>query len=120
MCLEAMLCFEKARLYKKGTSKYKSHVKDGLKYLGFALHPIQDFYAHTLDRCYIINVPVSDGYTPANTYYVRVWSHIQADDITDNPNARQEQLFKTAKMTKDILMVFVNEYPDILKNSYRK
>lgn len=61
-------------------------------YLGYALHPAQDYYAHTDDRVYDQPIDIN-SYTapPSPTYkpvFVYVKSHLQKNDDTDNPIAR--------------------------------
>lgn len=88
-------------------------------YLGYALHPIQDIYAHTPDRCYRDYVPhlyyYKDIYGQMQTgvYFVKGWSHLDYKD-TDSVKNRPEQAEKTRKHTIKILKAFMEEYETIL------
>ena len=120
MCLEASQYFDEALKHKKGSKKYKTAVRNGLKYLGYALHPIQDIYAHTPDRCHRARVPHLYNYKDINgqmqvgVYFVMGWSHLQDNDITDSVLDRPQQAEKTRKHTIKILKVFMEEYETIL------
>ena len=120
MSFNAAACFEAALSYKKGTKKYKTLVKDGLMYLGYALHPLQDMYAHTPDKCYPSPVPYEYYYLDPygqkqyGTYFKIGWSHVRAFDKTDKVKARPKQLEKTREHTKEILELFMRDYKTIL------
>jgi len=118
MCIEAHSYFEEALSYKKGTKKYKTAVEKGLIALGYALHPIQDMYAHTSDMCYRFPVPKTIyiknlyGQIEARVTVVLGWSHLGSG--ADNEQKRLKQVEKTEKRTKAILNEFVKSYNSIL------
>ena len=100
MALEAEHYFDIATRIKRG--RKASFVDKGLKYLGYALHPLQDIYAHTPDRCYFIPK-------------VEMWSHVVPFDITDDARKRFDQVKKTEKATIKLLEYFINKYGSLLK-----
>ena len=105
--------------YSKKSIKYKRALNDGIEYLGYALHPAQDYYAHTDDRVY--NQPIDiNSFTapPSPTYkpvYFYIKSHLRPNDDTDNPIARWGQLLKTEAITKEILRMIYDNYSVLFK-----
>lgn len=74
-------------------AKYIENRNLGLICLGFALHPIQDYYAHTDDVVHWVSP---------------YWMHLPGN--TDNPIKRWEQLIKTEVATKEILLPIYHMY----------
>lgn len=67
----------------------------GIVYLGYALHPIQDYYAHTYDYVY---------------YSKKTGWYFHAPKSADNPNLRWDQVLLTENITKIILSDVYNTY----------
>ncbi len=100
---------------------------NGLRYIGRALHPIQDIYAHTRNVCFYYNIPLTIqkypgvSYGPTMTVNVKFWKHpSKAYDSSgkkvsvDSAEQRKTQLRECEKKTKKILKDMVALYP-ILK-----
>lgn len=104
--------FDQALNKKNKNKSYKDDLEKGLQHLGMALHPIQDIYAHTNDKVYLVT------YTYVNQYGVKTtieyWSHVKNKD-TDNVFLRNNQLIKTKDETNKILKSFYAKYKSILK-----
>ncbi len=82
----------------------------GLECLGKALHPIQDIFAHTRDKCYGAYERVyAQGPNIRVVRYVIVWSHLGVKNV-DNARVRTNQLRYAANQTKRILNEFSNKY----------
>ena len=111
MLLCSFSCLDEARILKNNGKKYQKEFNAGLEYLGKALHPIQDYYAHTDDKVYNVvidtnafMIPQSDPlYYQPNYVTTDYKSHIRLDDDTDNAIIRWEQLIKTKEITEKIL-----------------
>ncbi|MGI6746072.1 MAG: hypothetical protein ACOX45_08050 [Acutalibacteraceae bacterium] len=107
MLIVATNYFETAKTTNNSTTKAES-IKRGLQFLGYSLHPLQDSYAHTRDRCHKVCVyqPLYDvygnfmGYHTLETPY---WSHFVKNDTTDVVAVRSEQLGLTRDATISIL-----------------
>ncbi len=106
MLLAAMVYFDEAENLKLSGKHYSTWLDEGLKYLGYALHPVQDYFAHTDDKVYDLY------YTPG---FLVFKSHIRLFDDTDNAIKRWGQLQKTKEVTENILKTFYNEYPILFK-----
>lgn len=125
MLLGALLCFEEALTQKQNGKSYSSYVDQGLNYLGLALHPGQDSFAHTDDRVYDMPFKVSDEYytyslkAPFIIYhpatYIVIKSHVVPGDITDNVVKRWGQLEKTETATIGVLVEIYNTYKPIFQ-----
>lgn len=87
--------------YNGADFKFREYRDIGFVLLGFALHPIQDMYAHTDDKVYLDAL----GY----------WSHVLNID-TDSASSRPSQLNKTKKITKDILSEIKNNFIEVCKS----
>ncbi len=78
---------------------------DGLKYLGYAIHPIQDIFAHT-DEVVEYKTTLGVGY----------YSHLSVADV-DNAEVHKDVIFdKVEPITLAILHYFTNIYYDLLQN----
>ena len=99
MALEAASYFDSATRVKRG--RKTKFVNEGLKYLGYALHPLQDMYAHTPDKCYLL--PKTG-----------MWSHIFVLD-TDNARERFGQVKAAEHATVKLLQTFMDEYGSLFK-----
>lgn len=87
-------------------------------YLGYALHPIQDIYAHTEDKCYRSLVPQLTYYNENGIEKTKIvfrlgWSHVRNTE-TDIVTKRGDQINKTQTHTMNILNTFVKSYKKIL------
>ena len=100
MALEAASYFDSATRVKRG--RKTKFVNEGLKYLGYALHPLQDMYAHTPDKCYLI--PKTG-----------MWSHVRPFDTTDDVRKRFDQVKATGRATVQLLECFLDKYGSLLK-----
>ena len=96
MLIAAYSYFDEALKYNENSKKYNDYLKEGLKYLGYALHPIQDYYAHTDDR-------VGNLYIPINMTQSLILKYHSPFDGTDSARKRWGQVQKTATITKKIL-----------------
>ena len=103
MLLVAFNSFDIAIKYSKDSVGYNSYRELGLQYLGYALHPIQDYYAHTDDRVYDIHVPVN------LKMEILIKSHVGISG-TDSAHQRWGQVQKTADITLYILRIFYTLY----------
>lgn len=88
--------------------------------MGYALHPLQDIWAHTPDRCFTIkhSVTIYNNFgTPIRNEIVDsgIWSHVVPGDITDNVWKRGEKINKTEQETKKFLKEFISSYGSLLK-----
>ena len=99
----ASQCFTEARAQKQNSFAFYTVVQSGLSYLGQALHPIQDYYAHTPDMV---------SYFPS----LQMWGHVRNPRLTDDPIKRWGQLLKTEQITTQILTAFFLEYKDIFQD----
>ena len=125
MVIGAIACFDEALRLKNKYESYDDYVDKGLEFLGLALHPAQDYFAHTDDRVYNILLKASDEYytfsfrPPFIIYhpptYIIIKSHVVPGDITDNVIARWGQLEKTEKATVGILTEIYNLYKPLFK-----
>ena len=70
-------------------------INNGLKFLGFALHSLQDYYAHTDDKVYYLSL-------------LGLWMH--GLDDTDSVRNRWEQLCQARDITITILQIFYEEF----------
>ncbi len=68
-----------------------------------ALHPIQDYYAHTSDMV--------EFYPGLN-----MWGHVKHPFLTDDPIQRWGQLLKTEQVTRQILSMFYSEFLDVFSD----
>ena len=75
------------------------YVNEGLKYLGFALHPLQDYYSHTDDKVSYLST-------------LGLWWH--GLDDTDSVRKRWSQLCKAREDTLVILQIFYEKFYYIL------
>lgn len=100
MALYAIDYFDTVTRIKRGRKTY--FLNEGLKYLGYTLHPLQDKFAHTPDRCYLI--PKTG-----------IWSHVRPEDITDDAEKRFDQLKATERATKKLLKYFMDMFGSLLK-----
>ena len=84
------------------------NIHKGIECLGKALHPIQDIFAHTRDKCYPVNPRI---YVQGQNVYfvVSAWSHIGVKNV-DNARVRTNQLYHTAIQSKKILSDFAKKY----------
>ena len=80
-------------------SNRKTYINKALIELGRALHPLQDYYAHTVDKCYI--------------NLLGMWSHVTSEN-TDVVNARISQLVLTQRATLKLLKAIYDEYKRLL------
>ena len=104
--------FDQALKKKNNNKSYKDDLEKGLQHLGMALHPIQDIYAHTNDKVYLVNYTYVNQNGVKTT--VKYWSHVKNKD-TDNVFLRYNQLIKTRDETYKILNSFYSKYKSILK-----
>ena len=81
-------------------SDRNTYVNKALIELGRALHPLQDYYAHTVDMCYI------------NEF--GMWSHVKNNDVADIVNKRLHQLYLTQRATIKLLEAVYDEYKTLL------
>lgn len=84
------------------------------------MHPLQDIWAHTPDRCFTIkhSVTIYNNYgTPIGNEIVDtgIWSHVVPFDITDNVWKRGDKINKTEQETKKFLKEFISRYGSLLK-----
>ena len=126
MMIVAFANFDEAlHLKNEGNSFYTFFLYEGLKALGKALHPAQDYFAHTDDRVYDIKVQLTQPYVtysskfPFVVYhpptFALIKSHFVAGDITDNVVKRWGQLEKTANATISILSDIYSYYKPLFK-----
>ena len=116
MLLAAFNSFDMAKKYRVGSANYSYYREKGLKYLGYALHPIQDYYAHTDDKVYNVYVPMNGPYDPFGfnkPIYIVFKSHIGNND-TDSAIQRWGQVQKTEEITTYILKTFYQTYRALL------
>lgn len=85
---------------------------EGLRALGKSLHPIQDIFAHTRDKCHSVSACISVGNKlyRIGIYSGVIWFHFQ-DGVIDNAKIRYTQMMYAGTKTKQILTTFVNKYP---------
>lgn len=78
---------------------YKENAENGIKHLGYSLHPVQDVYSHTKKVCYQIKGGPLDGR----------WLHAPygPDEVTLHLDA---VFVKTKNKTTDILSDFAEKY----------
>ena len=103
MYLAAWHCFDVALLYKRQGRSYKTELETGLMCLGYSLHPIQDYYAHTDDRVY--DLYIYPGGVP-----IKIKSHVRVNDDTDSAIKRWGQLLKAKDITMEILSSTYKQY----------
>lgn len=78
---------------------------EGLKYLGYAIHPIQDIFAHT-DEVVLYETTLGVGY----------YSHLSFPDV-DNAQVHSDVIFdKVEPITIALLEYFVNTYYILINN----
>lgn len=125
MLIIACSYFDNALLAKNQGLPYNYYLNQGLEFLGYALHPAQDYFAHTDDRVYDILYQTADEYytfsfnPPFIIYhpptYVTIKSHVVPGDTTDNVLKRWDQLEKTARMTIGTLTDIYKVYKPIFQ-----
>ena len=98
LLIVAFASFDMAIKYDKNSYWYNQFLEEGLKYLGYALHPIQDYYAHTDDRVYSL---------PGGVKMHSPWNG------TDSASERWGQVQKTERITMAILTSVYNIYPKL-------
>lgn len=108
MLIGAFGCFDEALKYNENSGKYNNYLQEGLKYLGYALHPIQDYYAHTDDRVGTIYIPINMAQR------ITVKHHLFYSD-TDSARDRWEQLELTKDITIFILSETYNTYKELFE-----
>ncbi len=110
----AMGLFEEAKeLQKQNSNNPEIHNKTliGIKFLGYGLHPVQDIYAHTRDKCHSTFVSVKTGYASYTT--VTVWLHLPG--ATDSAQKRSDQLQLAKNHTQSILNGVYKSYSSLFK-----
>ena len=98
LLINAYCCFEKVRNFQNNNdfgSEYKYYMSLGIVLLGYSLHPLQDYYAHTNDRVY--------------KDFFGLWSHVKYQD-TDNPIIRWGQLIQARNHTMEVLKLIYDEF----------
>lgn len=94
-------------------------LEEGLKYVGYALHPAQDYYAHTPDKVHNLKSKVLDEHFvyssdfPYFVYYPAEYETIKyhLPGNTDNAIKRWEQVKLTKAITISILQAVYDAYP---------
>ncbi len=81
------------------------YVGEGLKYLGYALHPIQDYYAHTN--------AVSENKT---IFGISYWSHLGTQKVDVAKLHKDVVLGPVKEVTMATLTYFVRTYHVVLEN----
>jgi RHS repeat-associated protein len=109
---KAKKSFDKALNNKNKNKSYKSDLEKGLQHLGMALHPIQDIYAHTDDKVYLVTYTYVNQYGVKTT--IKYWSHVKNKN-TDNALLRYNQVNKARDNTYEILNEIYQKYKTILK-----
>lgn len=110
----AMGMFEEAKeLQKQNSSNPEIYNKTliGIRFLGYGLHPVQDIYAHTRDKCFPTSFNVKTGYASYTT--VTVWAHLPG--VTDSAQKRFDQLQLAQKHTQSILNGVYKSYSSLFK-----
>ena len=102
MITKAKYCFE------------TNNINSGLVYLGMALHPIQDIFAHTSDVCFTIKTSetIYDAFGAVIGYKIidtGIWMHSPFGNA-DNARVRTNQLRHAAIQSKKILEEFSSKY----------
>lgn len=121
MLLAALHYFDEAEVLRSSGKNASTLLEEGLKYLGYALHPVQDYFAHTDNRVYDMNVQISNEYYTISSLfpfviyhpptYKIIKSHITFMDSTDNAIKRWGQLQQTEAITLGILKTIYGTYP---------
>ena len=111
---EAMIYFDKAMKAYENEKSYKNNVKQGCIYFGYALHALQDYYAHSPDRCFYVMVPSSFSQTGLNNgKYTGFWMHSLFNN-TDTAKKRTGALKNTEDLTVLLLITLFLGYRKIL------
>ncbi len=97
---------EATTLYNKGYKFLAAfYVGGGLTYLGYALHPMQDYYAHTNE--------VSKKVTKLG---ISFWSHLGTKNVDDAQTHYAVVLGPVKEATMATLNYFMNTYREVLQN----
>ena len=109
MLKKAKNYLSKATSKKKRKIYYKDDLSLALKYIGYALHPMQDKYAHIYNK-----KSKYSSYSLGNNKY----SHVGVKNV-DNAKVRTGDVFDTGTMTKKLLKSLYNNYAILrIKNLY--
>ncbi len=128
-CLEMLgCCIDRLELMKTCTKKKKKedYKDEALKYLGYALHPLQDFYAHTDEHVKFskkndfirlvtnkkvdINFKIDTKATyPTYKGQKGAWHHLNSSDV-DKVSCNKSNMKKAGKYSLEILETIYNEY----------
>lgn len=102
----------------KGKAR-ETELKEAFKYIGLALHPLQDISAHTRSVCKYATIPLvvsSNIKGIQKIVYINFWFHPEKVNgiKVDSASEREAQLLICEKETKNLLKILVRKYP-ILK-----
>ncbi len=106
--------FDKAMKAYKNKKSFKKNVKQGCTYFGYALHALQDYYAHSADKCHYIMLPTTFGSTGLNNgKSISFQMHLPGLGV-DKASKRIDELEYTAVLTILLLVDLFKDYRKVL------